>query len=144
MRRNGGNQENIKEVQEKVREIAKKARGVMVVSSATSNPKSERIRLFKELLSFDVGRPIFYLRNVEDVYEETNDLNKTLVERVKRFGKGGLVFLSSDFGKEYVDDIKNLLISEGITAESYDNLTPEVLEKYQKGRNLRSYRYIFL
>jgi len=133
MRRNGGNQENIKEVQEKVREIAKKARGVMVVSSATSNPKSERIRLFKELLSFDVGRPIFYLRNVEDVYEETNDLNKTLVERVKRFGKGGLVFLSSDFGKEYVDDIKNLLISEGITAESYDNLTPEVLEKYQKG-----------
>jgi len=41
----------------------------MVVSSATSNPKSERIRLFKELLSFDVGRPVFYLRNVEDVYE---------------------------------------------------------------------------
>jgi reverse gyrase len=131
MRKNG--EEEVKRMQEEVRKIAKKAKGVMVVSSATSNPKSERIRLFKELLAFDVGRPVFYLRNVEDIYEEVEDLNKTLVERVKRLGKGGLVFLSSDFGKEYVDEVKNLLINEGISAESYDNLTPEVLEKYQKG-----------
>jgi reverse gyrase len=128
------NQEEIKTLQEEIRKIAKKTKGVMVVSSATSNPRSERIRLFKELLSFDVGRPVFYLRNVEDVYEEVDDLDKILIERVKRFGKGGLVFLSSDFGREHIDRIKNLLSQNNISCESYDNLTEEVLEDYRQGK----------
>lgn len=132
-RRNGYEEDKVKELQEKIREISKKAKGIMVVSSATSNPKSDRIRLFKELLSFDVGRPVFYLRNVEDVYEEVVDLNQSLLEKVKGFGKGGLVFLSSDYGKEQVEKIRNLLLEKGISAESYENLTSEVLDKYKKG-----------
>jgi len=133
MKRTQANEEKVKAMQEEVRKIASKAKGVMVVASATSDPKSERIRLFKELLSFDVGRPIFYLRNVEDVYEEVENLDDALVRTVKRLGKGGLVFLSSDFGKERVDYIKNLLESNGIKTETYENLSPEVLEKYRKG-----------
>ncbi|MFN3698792.1 MAG: reverse gyrase, partial [Dictyoglomus sp.] len=132
-RRNGYEEDKVKELQEKIREISKKAKGIMVVSSATSNPKSDRIRLFKELLSFDVGRPVFYLRNVEDVYEEVVDVNQSLLEKVKRFGKGGLVFLSSDYGKEQVEKIRSLLLEKGISAESYENLTSEVLDKYKKG-----------
>ncbi len=132
-RRNGYEEDKVKELQEKIREISKKAKGIMVISSATSNPKSDRIRLFKELLSFDVGRPVFYLRNVEDVYEEVVDLNQSLLEKVKRFGKGGLVFLSSDYGKEQVEKIRSLLLEKGISAESYENLTSEVLDKYKKG-----------
>lgn len=106
MRRNvtEENAEEINSLREQVKRISRKAKGVMVVSSATSNPKSERIRLFKELLSFDVGRPVFYLRNVEDVYEDvgTNQaiLDSMLVEKIKQFGYGGLVFVSSDYGKE--------------------------------------------
>jgi len=97
MRRNvtEENAEEINSLREQVKRISKKAKGVMVVSSATSNPKSERIRLFKELLSFDVGRPVFYLRNVEDVYEVVGAnqtiLDNMLVEKIKQFGDGGLV-----------------------------------------------------
>ncbi len=126
--------DDFRKMQEEIRNIAKKAKGIMIVSSATSDPKSERIRLFKELLSFDVGRPVFYLRNVEDVYEEVTNLDNSLVDKIRKFGKGGLVFLSSDFGKDHVEYIKNLLNSNGILAESYSNLTEEVLEDYKKGK----------
>lgn len=132
-RRNGFEESKVRDLQDKVREIAKKVKGVMVVSSATSNPKSDRIRLFRELLAFDVGRPVFYLRNVEDVYEEVFDLNQSLIEKIKRFGIGGLVFLSSDYGKDKVEEIKNLLLDSGISAESYDNLTQDILDKYRNG-----------
>ncbi|ANE40711.1 MAG: reverse gyrase [Fervidobacterium pennivorans] len=137
MRRNvtEENAEEINSLREQVKRISKKAKGVMVVSSATSNPKSERIRLFKELLSFDVGRPVFYLRNVEDVYEDVGAkqtiLDSMLVEKVKQFGDGGLVFVSSDYGKEKVDELKELLNKHGISSESYENFSEEVLERYK-------------
>ncbi|AMW33770.2 reverse gyrase [Fervidobacterium islandicum] len=137
MRRNitEENTEEINSLREQVRRISKKAKGVMVVSSATSNPKSERIKLFKELLAFDVGRPVFYLRNVEDIYEHVGPdqakLESVLVEKIKQFGDGGLVFVSSDYGKEKVDELKALFQRFGITSESYENFSEEILEKYK-------------
>ena len=56
--------------QSKIQRIAEKRKGVLIVSSATSNPRSKRVNLFRELLGFEVGRPSLTLRNIEDVYEK--------------------------------------------------------------------------
>lgn len=126
-------EEEIRKLKESVINISKKSKGIVVLSSATSSPKSERIKLFRELLAFDVGKPIHYLRNIEDVYEKTDNLDVSLVEKIKKLGSGGLVFVSSDYGKEYVNKIKEMLSKHAIIAETYENINETVLEKYKNG-----------
>ena len=122
--------QRIKEVQEEVKKRSQKRKGVLVVSSATSNPRSSRIKLFRELLGFEVGTPTFYLRNILDLYAEMSPVE----EWVKRLGKGGIVFVPSDKGKEYVDELVHELEQKGIRAVSYEKLDEEVLKEYEEGK----------
>ncbi|MBO3840059.1 MAG: reverse gyrase [Thermoproteota archaeon] len=130
MRRSGENETET--LHNEIREISKKARGVIVVSSATSNPRTSRIRLYRELLGFEVGRPSFYIRNVVDAFTFSKE-EYELVEWVKKLGKGGLVFVSSDKGKEYVNHVVKLLSENGIRTISYEDLDEENLKKYEDG-----------
>ncbi len=123
--------EGLKELADKVKEVSKKRRGVLVVSSATSNPRSSRIKLFRELLGFEVGTPTFYLRNVVDLYEDIN--HKPLEEWIRLLGKGGLLFIPSDKKKEFVDEVVSYLQEKGIRAVSYEKLDDEVLKNYEEG-----------
>ncbi len=124
--------DGIKELSEKVKELSKKRRGVLVVSSATSNPRSNRIKLFRELLGFEVGTPTFYLRNVVDLYEDIE--TKPIEEWIRLLGKGGLLFVSSDRKKEFVDELVSYLQERGIRAVSYEKMDEEVLRDYEEGR----------
>ncbi len=125
--------EEIRRRSEELKELSLKRRGVLVVSSATGNPRSNRIKLFRELLGFEVGRPVFYIRNVEDLYRECSDLDTCLIEHVKQMGRGGLIFVSSDFGKEAVERIAKRLSDEGLRTATYEELDEETLERFQKG-----------
>ncbi len=124
--------EGIRELSEKVKELSKKGRGVLVVSSATSNPRSSRIKLFRELLGFEVGTPTFYLRNVVDLYEDIE--TKPIEEWIRLMGKGGLLFVSSDRKKEFVDELVSYLQEKGIRAVSYEKMDEEVLKEYEEGK----------
>ncbi|RUM31386.1 MAG: reverse gyrase, partial [Aquifex sp.] len=121
--------EEIRRKAEELREITKKKRGVLAVSSATGNPRSNRIKLFRELLGFEVGKPGVLLRNIVETYEETQNLKEKLLQRVKEFGKGGLIFISSDYGRELVYEIKSFLESHGIKAVTYE----EDLKPFEEG-----------
>ncbi len=114
---------------EELKEIAKKRKGVIAVSSATGNPRSSRIKLFRELLGFEVGKPVLFLRNIVDLYDEVENLDTALVENIKKLGKGGLIFVSSDYGKEKVEEIKKLLGEYGVKAITYE----EKIEPFEKG-----------
>jgi len=124
--------EQIKKLSQQLRDISNQKGGVLVVSSATSNPRSNRIKLFRELLGFEVGTPTFYLRNIVDAYEDINAL--PLEEWIKRLGKGGLIFVPSDKGKEYVDVLKEELKSKGISSLTYEELSEENLKLFESGK----------
>ncbi len=124
--------ERIREMSVKVKELGKGSKGVIVVSSATSNPRSSRVKLFRELLGFEVGRPAVFLRNVVDLYEEPEDMDRTLLERVRVLGRGGLVFVSSDYGREGVERVVKLLRKAGIKARAYDQIKD--FSPYEKGK----------
>ncbi|NPB08188.1 MAG: reverse gyrase [Aquificae bacterium] len=133
--------EEIKKRSEELREVQKRVKGVMAVSSATGNPRSSRIKLFRELLGFEVGKPVFFLRNIEDLYEETPDPFGRAVELAKEFGKGGLVFLSSDYGKEKVEELKERLLEAGVKAITYEeDLSPFEREEVDVVVGIASYR----
>ncbi|MCM8772234.1 MAG: reverse gyrase [Candidatus Omnitrophica bacterium] len=122
--------QKIEIISNKLKEKKEKVKGVFVVSSATSNPKSNRVKLFRELLGFEVGVPTFYLRNVVDVYTEEN----LLIEYIKKLGKGGLLFLSSEKGRESIREIRELLLKENINVVSYEEIDDEKIREFREGR----------
>ena len=123
--------QKIKELSELLKTSSKDINGILVVSSATSNPRSNRVKLFRELLGFEVGIPIFYLRNIVDTF---CDHNISLHDLIRRLGKGGLVFVSSDQGKEGVTEVVNMLNSQGIVAISYEDLGEEEIKQFEEGK----------
>ncbi len=137
--------EKLKKEEEKLKKHAEKVRkGVLIVSSATSNPRSERIKLFRELLGFEVGRPLFYLRNVVDSYEDKflqgkksltdhKSLWDFVADFVKQHPKGGLIYISQDRGKEEVDRLVEYLNSKGLNVRSYEELDKH-LKDYEEGK----------
>jgi len=123
----------IEEIHQLIQDKKKSINSVLVVSSATASPKSQRVKLFRELLDFEIGKPTFYLRNVVDVWTNKHSDNE-LINYVKNFKKGGLIFISSDKGKEEVNRIVELLKRNGIKAESYENLDEKLLKQFENGK----------
>ena len=119
--------------QSKIQKIAEKRKGVLIVSSATSNPRSKRVNLFRELLGFEVGRPSLTLRNIEDIYEKPEDVWEKSIEVINRLGKGGLAFLSSSETKETLEKYVEFLNKNGITAVSYEELMDRI-DEYREGK----------
>ena len=116
--------------QQKIENISKKRKGVLIVSSATSNPRSRRVLLFRELLGFEVGRPSLTLRNIEDVYEKlpVKEIWEKSVEKIKQLGNGGLVFMSSSETRETLQEYIEFLKSKGINAIHYEEFWDRVDE----------------
>ena len=119
--------------QSKVQKITEKRKGVLIVSSATSNPRSKRVNLFRELLGFEVGRPSLTLRNIDDIYEKPEDVWKKSVDVIKKLGKGGLAFLSSSETRETLEKYVEFLKQNGITAVSYEELMDRI-DEYREGK----------
>ncbi|WP_456456655.1 reverse gyrase [Thermovibrio sp.] len=109
-------------------------KNVLVVSSATSQPRSKRVKLFRELLGFEVGRSAAALRNVEDILLYTGkDFLSETCRLIKRYGRGVFVFISADMGKEFVDTVVERLNSCGIPSLSYEDFTPQQQERFVNG-----------
>ena len=122
----------------RVDKIKQKRKGQLIVSSATSNPRSFRVRLFRELLDFDVSSPTLNLRNVIDVYEELSDtddeiLFKRALSLIKTLGKGGLVFFPSTQPREKLERFITFLEKHNIKASDYDDLSRK-LDSFRNGK----------
>ena len=135
------NREEIEEVLKELEEIEKilekekkKVKGVLVVSTATGRPRGLRVKLFRELLSFDIGSRSETLRNIQDIYVfPENSVEKKVLEVVKKFGKGGIVYVPVDKGIEYAEQLAEYLSQNGIKAAAAHAKARGALEKFMKG-----------
>ncbi|RDV81150.1 reverse gyrase [Ammonifex thiophilus] len=112
------------------REVGKRPRRLLILSSATLKPRTNRVRLFQRLMGFSVQRAVSTQRRVVDCYEEVPDFAQALAraaELVRQLGPGGLVLVSSEEGREGVKEATAYLQAQGIEAESYLELAPEEL-----------------
>ncbi|RMA97826.1 reverse gyrase [Hydrogenothermus marinus] len=127
--------ETIKKLETILEKRRKEINNVLVVSSATSQPKSKRVKLFREILGFEVGKSGASLRNVEDILIYTDkDYLEESVKFIKKYGNGVFVFISEDLGKDYVNVVVDYLNKKGISTLSYENFTPENQEKFIEGK----------
>ncbi|AEA46919.1 reverse gyrase [Archaeoglobus veneficus] len=66
------------------------ARGVLMVSTATAK-KGQKIKLFRQLLNFDVGSSTHAVRNIEDIAVEKDDV-ETIASILEMMGTGGIIY----------------------------------------------------
>ncbi len=124
-----GRKEKIEELRAKLNEmseqlnklISKGGFGQLVVLSATGRARGLRVRLFRELLGFEAGTIMEYMRNIQDCYvmvegSKPEDLMKPTLELIKRLGSGGLIYVSYDLGAEYAKALADYLNSNGVKA----------------------------
>ena len=124
----------LKKLEKLLEERKRAVKNILVVSSATSQPKSKRVKLFREILGFEVGKSAATLRNVEDILIYTDrDFLKETAKLIKKNGGGVFIFISSDYGKDYVDKVVDYLNENGINSVSYEEFTSENQEKFIRG-----------
>ena len=128
----------INEIEKELEKFRESLDKVLVVSSATSVPKSDRVKLFREILGFEVGKVASVLRNVEDILfffenpSKENLLNKA-TNLIKKYGKGCFLFISSDMKKEFINEVVDFLNKNNIKAISYEDFNEENKEKFIDG-----------
>lgn len=133
LKNSGNKDENALNRLKEIKDYLQKKRPAtaLTVSSATARPKSKKIQLFKELLNFEVGTPNFTVRNVLDLKADYG--KKELFEILRILENGILLFVSSDLGKGYVEELKKELKSKGFKAISYLEISEENIELFLKG-----------
>ncbi len=83
-----------------------KAKGCLMVSTATAK-KGQKVKLFRELLNFDVGTSTHAVRNIEDVAINSEDLE--ILKDILKKMKGGIIYARST---EEAEDLYNKLKDE--------------------------------
>ncbi len=115
---------------------------LVLLASATGNPRGPRVKLFRELLGFEIGARPEFIRNVDDYiirvgapYLSKENL-EVLVKTVMFLGeRGGLVYVSQDLGIEAAEAIASYLKEAGIKAEAVHSKKDAVsiIEAFRKG-----------
>jgi len=90
--------------------------GQIVVASATGRQKGEKQRILREIFGFSSSDISIYNRNIVDHAIPLND-EEQLLNIIKRMGDGGIVLVSKDMGMKKAEEIRNSLLSHGISAE---------------------------
>lgn len=127
----------IKRIDE-IRKSLEKKRGsknILIVSSATGRPRGTRVKLFRELLGFEIGLRSETLRNIYDVYKIVEDykIEDILTQLIEKLGGGGLIYVPVDKGLEYAESIAEYLRNRGIKAEVFSSGKYEVLDRFLNG-----------
>ena len=108
--------------------------GVLIVSGASLRARrTKRIKLFRELLGFELGSAVRYGRNIEDLYVVPEGVVEGAVELVKKLGKGGLVFVPMDLGLSFAREVSKRLEESGVRCVVYDRARKGVLESFRSG-----------
>jgi len=108
--------------------------GMLVVSGATTKAKrTKRIKLFKELLGFELGYLPQFLRNIKDFFKESEELEKDTLGMIKTFGSGCLIFVPMEKGKEYARKLSEFLEKNGVKSYVYEKMEEGILTKFQEG-----------
>jgi len=114
--------------------LAKHQVGQLIVSSATGRARGIRVRLFRELLGFEAGSIIEYLRNIQDSYtpQDTN-LEESVLKLIHKLGGGGLVFVAHDVGADYAKKLTDFLVSKGVKAALARSKSEKTVKRFVEG-----------
>ncbi|BAA29893.1 reverse gyrase [Pyrococcus horikoshii] len=125
----------IEKIEDEIEEYKRRNKiGILIVASATGSAKGDRIKLYRELLGFEVGSGRSVLRNIVDTYLlPEKPIEEHVVELLRKLGKGGLIFVPIDKGIEYAEELTDYLKSQGFKVELVSAKNKKGLELFEKG-----------
>ena len=133
----GGDAELVKElgrIEERLERKRSRVKKLVIIASATGNPRGVRVKLFKELMGFEIGARPEFIRNVVDTYEVLEgDVAGRVAELVNMLGRGGLVFVPIDMGIEYAEKLAEELLSRGVNARAIHSRNIKAIESFIAG-----------
>jgi len=117
-----GNEEKTSELQDQLYEVklqlAKEINydevGQLLIASATGRARGTRVKVLRELLGFEVGSIMDYLRNIVEAKEFIDKVN--LAKLLKKLHGGTLLFVSRDLGIKKARELVKELEYAGISA----------------------------
>ena len=125
---------NLRKLEEELRKEVKGVSSILVISSATGNPRGVRSRLFRELLGFEIGARPELIRNVYDLYvTPSRSIEEEVLRVVRALGRGGMVYVPVDRGIEYANNLAEFLRSSGVRAEAVHSKKAGALDKFTSG-----------
>jgi len=127
--------EQIEELQREIEVHKRKNRiGVMIIASATGSARGDRIKLYRELLGFEVGSGRSALRNVVDSYlKPSKDVMEHVEELLTMLGRGGLIFVPTDQGLGYAEELVSYLKERGLRTELVSSKNRKSIERFENG-----------
>ena len=133
----GGNPEllsKILKLEDMLEKKRKKLGKIVVIASATGNPRGTRVKLFRELMGFEIGARPEFIRNIVDCYlKPEKDRLQEVVELVKKLGSGGLVYVPVDAGREYAEEVAKELRKAGVPAEAIHSRNIQAIDAFVTG-----------
>ncbi|AEH06638.1 reverse gyrase [Methanothermococcus okinawensis] len=112
--------------------ISKIKHGCLVIASATGKSYGRKVKLYREILDFEIGFGMNKLRDVIDAYDEEFSKEKIL-EYIKLLGKGGIVYVSKDYGIEKAQEIEKFLLKKGINAKLIHSKDKKGFDEFKNG-----------
>ncbi len=108
--------------------------GIMIIASATGSARGDRIKLYRELLGFEVGSGRNALRNVVDSYVKPDgDIKENLESLLLKLGKGGIIFTPIDQGLAFAEELAKYLRERGFRIELVSSKNKKSFERFESG-----------
>lgn len=127
--------DRLNELKEKIDKIKRKKHGVLILSSATGRARGIRVKLYRELLDFEIGSAKTTIRNIIDIYKvPEKDIKEELYELCKILKDGILIFVTTDQGSEFAKEIAEYLKSKGINCEVALAGKTNVIKDFAEGK----------
>lgn len=109
--------------------VSSRRLGQLLIATATGRGKKERIKVLRELLNFEIGSIVDYLRNVREFSAPLS--NVKLANLIGTLGRGTLIFVSREMGRDYLKYLAEELEKSGIRVGMAH--TNKAIEKLRKG-----------
>jgi len=115
--------------------LRSEGKGILIVSGATIRARrTRRIKLFRELLGFELGGRAEGLRNVENLYLVPEEpLEEGVLKLIGELGSGGLVFVPLDRGSAYAEELAAFLKEKGVKAEAFTRARKRIVDAFVSG-----------
>jgi reverse gyrase len=125
---------NLKDAISEISKEKEKISAQLIVSGATQKAKrTKAITILNSIFGFSIGLKPEFGRNILDCFVETKDIKEEVLNLIKVFGTGCLIFVPVDKGRESAQDLEKFLIERGMKVRALLKPDKKVFEDFKNG-----------
>jgi len=106
----------------------------LIVSGATQRARrTKSVTILNSIFGFSIGLKPEFGRNIVDCFVKSKNIKERVLEFVKRFDGGCLIFVPMDKGSEFAEELEKFLVENGIKVKAFLKPDKKAFEEFKKG-----------